>query len=302
MNAPVPPALRDHEPGTGAVLSSVPMSSPPRVVAADQVVSDADPWVLTEETLPESSRHDLITEHLRQVLLAWADRMGRPMKIGRNLAVRWDRERPQRGVDPDLYVVEPPPPEGDDVSSLRLWEPGHVAPRLAIEIVSPTNPKKDYLFAPTKYAACGVGELWILDADLSGPRVEGGPHRLQLWRRLTGGRFERVVAGEGPGWSEAVQGWVCFAGEEAEDRCFQLCADKAGREPWPTRTDLERRAKEAERRAKEAERRAKEAERQAKEAERQAKEAALRQVEVERKAKEAALHELAALKAQLAGG
>jgi hypothetical protein len=177
---------------------------------------------------------------------------------------------------------------------------GHVAPRLAVEIVSPTNPRKDYLSAPTKYDECGVSELWILDADLSGPRAEGGPHRIQIWRRLAGGRFDRVVAGDGPAWSEVVEGWVHFTREDGGS--FRIYADQAGREPWLT-------AEEAERKAKEAALRKAEAERKAKEAERKAKEAAQREAEAERKAKEAAqreaeaaLRELAALKAQLAGG
>jgi len=345
MNAPVLPATRDDdEPRSGPVLSSVAMSSAPRVNPGPEVEPEVDPWVLTEETLPESTRHDLLTERIRDLLQAWVDRTGRVAKVGRNLAIHWDEERPQRGAHPDVFLVEPPPPpeEGNDVLSLRLWEPDHVAPQLAVEIVSRTNPEKDYLSAPAKYRECGVGELWILDVGLFGPRVDGGPHRIQIWRRLARGRFARVVAGNGPAWSEAGKGWIHFTREEGGS--FGIYADEAGREPWLTTEEAERKAKEEEREAKEAalrkaeaEREAKEAalrkaeaERKAKEAERQAKEVALRKAEAERKAKEkerkakevalrkaeaerkakeaaqreaeAALRELAALKAQLAGG
>jgi hypothetical protein len=47
----------------------------------------------------------------------------------------------------------------DEVASLKLWHPGHVAPQLAVEVVSPGHPFKDYVTAPQKYAASGTFEL-----------------------------------------------------------------------------------------------------------------------------------------------
>src|SRR5262245_53235788 len=108
--------------------------------------------------MPESRLHDLAIDLLKAILVHWAARSGRSLQVGRNLAVRWEEESRNIGVDPDIYVVEPAPPEGDSVKSLCLWQTGHVAPRIAVEIVSATNPRKDYETAPEKYAASGTGE------------------------------------------------------------------------------------------------------------------------------------------------
>lgn len=202
-------------------------------------------------------------------------------------------DRPPRlaaiGVDPDVYVVEPAPPEGDQVTSLRLWEPGHVAPLLAVEIVSAHHPHKDYEQAPDKYAASGTRELWVFDPELVGPRAHGGPYRLQLWCRDETGAFTRVYAGPGPIRSPAVGGWL-FAVDEG--RRLRIADDEDGTSWWMTSAEAERAAKETEREAKETEREAKEREREAKEREREAKER-------EREAKEAALARVAELEAQL---
>jgi Uma2 family endonuclease len=236
-----------------------------RVIRPHEVVPDPERWVLTEEQVPESSPHDLLSERIRDLLLGWAARAGRSVKIGRNLAIRWDPEHPQRGVDPDVYIVEPSPPDADELESLLLWEPGRVPPLLAVEIVSRNHPYKDYLEAPRKYAVCGVGELWILDPRLVGPRSAGGPHRIQIWRRLDSGDLTLLHAGEGPAWSEAVQGWVRTT---PDGRSFDLTSDEAGDERWLTPEEAERAAKEAERAAKEAAlRRAEAAERRVQELE-----------------------------------
>ncbi|MGK4008188.1 Uma2 family endonuclease [Sorangium sp. So ce1036] len=250
-----------------------------RVIRRSEVVPDLERWVLTEETVPESSPHDLLSERIRALLLGWVARAERAVKIGRNLAVRWDREHPQFGVDPDVYLVEPPPPEGDAVRSLRLWKKGHVAPRLAVEIVSAQHPTKDYVIAPQKYAVCGVEELWIFDPFLEGPRAHGGPFR-QLWRRLDDASFAQVHAGEGPVGSEVLQGWL-HAVRTPAGASLDLCTDEAGTECCLTPEQAERAAKEAARReAARARRKAEAAQRKA--------EAAQREAEAERVAREAA--------------
>jgi len=237
-----------------------------RVTLHYQVDRSNEDWTLSEETVPESRPHDLVTDLLKLLLLAWVARTGQLLQVGRNLAVRWDEAHPRVGADPDVYVIEPTP-EGDALSSLRLWEKGHHAPRLAIEVVSPSNPKKDYVSAPEKYAASGTEELWIFDPQLAGPRAHGGPQRIQIWRRDADG-FSRIHAGEGPAWSPAVGAWL-FAVDEG--RQMRLAADEAGTDWWMT-------GEEASRAAKESERAAKESERAAKESERAAKEEALRRV------------------------
>lgn len=206
-------------------------------------------WTLPEEPVPESQPHDLAVDLLKAILLHWVANAARKAQVARNLAVRWDEQQPQVGIDPDLCVIEPATPEGDDLTSLRTWLPGHTAPQLAIEIVSESNARKDYLTAPDRYAACGVGELWIFDPKLAGPAHLGGPHRLQVWRRAADGAFERVFAGEGPTRSPYLGAWL-FAVDEG--RKLRVARDREGTEWWPTGEEAERSAKEAERAAKEA--------------------------------------------------
>jgi len=218
------------------------MSTPshPRVTLRYEVERVRDDWTLPEEPVPESRPHDLVVELLRDLLVAWVARVGRPAQVGRNLAVRWDQNHPKVGVDPDVYVVEPKPPEGDDVQSLRLWEPGHHAPILAVEVVS-SHPAKDYAIAPDKYAACGVGELWVLDPRKTGPSAHGGPFRIQIWRN-DDDSFVRIYAGDGPARSPLTNGFLFVVDEGQRVR---IAEDEDGSTWWMTREESERAAKEA---------------------------------------------------------
>ncbi len=197
-------------------------------------VPDADDrWALDEENVPESALHDEIILLLVELLKAWARRSGRDVRVGRNLALRWNRALPRVGVDPDVYVVEPAPPEGDATTSLCTWKPGHVPPSLAVEVVSETTAEKDYAEGPEKYAASGTGELCVFDPLLAGPPLRGGPHVLQLWRREEG-RFRRVYAGAGPAWSEAVGGWIVVTDG---GRRLRVAEDEEGQRPWLTEAE-----------------------------------------------------------------
>jgi Uma2 family endonuclease len=246
------------------------MASDPRLVTLRYAIPRArDEWTLSEETVPEARPHHCRSAELEQLLAHWAARSGKPMQVGGNLAVRWDEEHRNIGVDPDVYVVTPPPPEGDEVTSLRLWEPGHVAPCLAVEIVSPNHATKDYAVAPEKYAASGTGELWIFDPELAGPRALGGPVRIQIWCRDARGDFTRIYAGPGPVRSPALDAWL-FSVDEG--RRLRIADDEHGTSWWMT----------------------------AEEAEREAKEAALTTADAERVAKETALARVAELEAELA--
>ena len=95
-------------------------------------------WELPEVPVPESPEHDEVADRLRSVLVAWLARGLLPGAVRRNLAIRWDRENPRVGVDPDVCWIDTLPPGWQDgeIDSLRLWLPGHRVPRLAIEIVS----------------------------------------------------------------------------------------------------------------------------------------------------------------------
>lgn len=234
----------------------------PRVRIAYEVPRYRPDWTLPEVPVPESQTHDQSLDLLKALLLAWVARTGQSALVARNLAVRWVEERPQIGIDPDVCVIAPRPPDADALTSLRTWQPGQPAPRLAIEVVSATHPYKDYVIAPEKYAACGVGELWVFDPLMEGPKSAGGPHRIQVWRREED-VLTRVYAGEGPAWSDAVQAWL-FA--TSEGRRLRISDDAQGTRWWETGEESAR-TREAEARAREAEARAREAEARAREAE-----------------------------------
>lgn len=271
MSAPFRPAKR-------IIIIPRPGRSPAPVSPSDrleirryEVVPDLVGWVLPEGSVPETVPHVDITCYFTDVLTAWAERTGRKLLVARNLGVYWDKQHPTIGVDPGVSVIEPPPPNAQFLMCLQLWRRGHVPPCLAIEVVTRNHPYKDFAVAPEKYAACSVGELWVLDPFKEGPRVRGGPHRIQIWCWADEDTFARIYAGEGPVWSEAVQGWVRAVDGGKRFEIFDK--DPVGK-PWLTPYERERAAREA------AERRA----------------------DAERAAKEAALRELAALKAQLGRG
>lgn len=225
------------------------MATLPATTSIRYAVGPARPgWELTEETMPESVLHDEVVAFLKALLVAWASRSGR-VQVARNLAVRWDEANPRIGVDPDVCVLSPAPPEGAGLRSLRTWELGHVAPLLAVEVVSETNPHKDYVVAPDKYAASGTRELWIFDPLLAGPASHGGPFRLQVWSRGADGTFTRVYAGEGPVRSDAVGGYLVAVDE---GRRLRIAEDAGASAFWLTAEEAERAAKEEERAAKEA--------------------------------------------------
>jgi hypothetical protein len=204
--------------------------------------------------------HDQAIEYLRAVLLAWVARSGRSVELLRNIGIRWFRPEPRYGFDPDLCVLDRAPQTPEGFNSLRLWEPGFDPPALAIEIVSPGHPYKDYIDTPDRAAACGIGELWVYDPLLAGPRGHGGPFALQVWRR-EGESFARVYAGEGPAFSEALGAWLHPRVSRIAAEAQLRISDSAGGGPfWPTLLEYERQAMEG--RAAAAEERAAAAERE----------------------------------------
>jgi Uma2 family endonuclease len=206
-------------------------------------------WVLPEVEVPESRLHDLIARHLVELLDAWLARSGLDAIVARNLAIRWLRDAPRVGVDPDVCLIRPAPPDPDRMSSLCLWKPGTSAPVLAIEIVSEHHPYKDYAAVQEKYAACGVEELWVLDPLLVGPRRLGGPVPLQIWRRTAEGAFARCFTGKAPYQSSVVGAWIAVT-----EGGVWIADDARGESRWLTPAEQERAAKETERAAKETER------------------------------------------------
>jgi hypothetical protein len=205
-------------------------------------------WVLPEGTVPESFVHDDAASYLKEVLEGWKVRQRRPLRIARNLGIRWLREMPQIGIDPDVCVLDPPPSE-PRVGSLCLWKRGHVAPSICFEVVSKNHPHKDYRDLHERYAALGARELAVFDPLLAGPRSLGGPVSIQLWRRQKSGELSRVYAGPGPVYSRILGAWLICGGE-----LLTIADQRDGSERWQTPAERERAAKERERAAKERER------------------------------------------------
>jgi Uma2 family endonuclease len=227
-------------------------------------------WAIPEVPVPESDTHDLAIEWLRALLVAWVARTGRDIKVARNLGIRWVREEPRFGFDPDLCLIEPAPAPTQTLSSLRVWRDEHAAPLLAVEVVSPGHPYKDYVDTPERCAACGVLELWVYDPMLAGPRAHGGPHLLQLWRRRDDGGFERIFAGAGPVFSPSLGAWLHPRASSLPSGAHLLISnDPDGRDLWLTE---QQEAHAAEQQARAAEQQARAAEQQARAAEREARE------------------------------
>jgi hypothetical protein len=165
------------------------------------------------------------------LLLAWSERIRpeRSLRIATDLAIRWLKEHPRTGADPDVCVIEPAPPDFEDLKSLKLWEPGRVPPRLGIEVVSSSLPHEDYGSIQERYAAMGVEELIVFDPLLCGPRSLGGPVALQLWRRDATGTFQRVQFGADPVHSEVLDAWLI-----ADGRDLNISNDRRGTQRWLT--------------------------------------------------------------------
>jgi Uma2 family endonuclease len=263
-----------------------PSSPPPAIVYSVPRWSEA--WAVPEVPVPETDTHDAAIEWLRALLLAWVARTGRDVKLARNLGIRWVDEVRRSGFDPDLCLIEPAPDRNEPLGTLRLWLPEHAPPILAVEVVSPGHPYKDYIDAPERCAACGVRELWIYDPMLEGPRARGGPHLLQLWR-LTEAGFERTFAGSGAVRSPLLGAWLHpQASRLPSGAKLHLSDDAAGRERWLT---SEARAQLGEQQARASEQQARASEQQARASEQQAR-ALLEKARIERFELENRLHEL----------
>jgi Uma2 family endonuclease len=199
--------------------------------------------------------HDEAARYLVEVLRAWAARIEDDVQIARNLAIRWIERAPNVGIDPDVCVLHPPPPERTEVDSLRLWMPGHQPPPLCFEVVSKNHPHKDYAEVHERYAAMGAHEVVVFDPLLAGPKLLGGPVSLQVWRRDPLGVLDRVYFGPGPARSEVLDAWLIVDGKR-----LAIASNRAGEHRWHTEAEHQR--AEAERQRAEAEHQRAEAEHQ----------------------------------------
>jgi hypothetical protein len=190
-------------------------------------------WAVPEVPVPETDTHDAAIDYLKALLLAWVARTGKDAKVARNMGLGWVQEKPRAGFDPDLSLFEPAPHFDGPVAIVKLWD--HEPPKLAIEVVSPGHPYKDYVDAPDRAAASGVNELWIYDPMLEGPKALGGPYLLQVWRRTVVRRFDRVHAGAGRAYSEALAAWLHpQASRLPSEAKLRISGNAEGTEPWLT--------------------------------------------------------------------
>jgi hypothetical protein len=185
--------------------------------------------------VPESAWHDRCLELLKALLDALEAAGQRDDAVFRDIAIRARRERPTLGWNPDVCLVEPAPSGAIELESMRLWD--HAPPRFAFEAVSPNHPYKDYVIIPEKCAVAGVFELCVFDPLLVGPRAQGGPWLLQLWRRASDGGFERIHAGDGPARSSALEAWLL---PDQATRTLRITNRANGEEPWLTEAERAR--------------------------------------------------------------
>ncbi len=203
-----------------------------RVRLAYTVEPGDDEWDLPEGTVPESVPHSDASFHLRDVLSNhYAD--DPDTVVAQNLAIRWNVQRPAAGVDPDVCVLRPAPPDGRQLQSLKLWQPGVPTPAISFEIVSKNHPHKDYSRQQDGHSFTGVRELVIHDPHGYGPRTMGGPKTLHLWRRQPEGSFVRVAFGDGPVFSEVLAAWIIPDGN-----LLQIADESDGSGQWKSTAEL----------------------------------------------------------------
>jgi len=196
------------------------------------IVPDADEsWELRWQDGAESAWHDAIIELLKLILKAWTARANLNALVASNLALRFQKDRWKVGVDPDVAVYLPAPPEGEETTSVCTWQPGHQPPRIAIEVVSRSTATKDYITAPDQYATSGTTEVWVFDPKRLGPKHRGGPFVLQVWRRNEEGDFRQIYKGDGPAESPELGSWLVVTDGGTR---LRIAEDREGKRLWPT--------------------------------------------------------------------
>jgi hypothetical protein len=226
----------DSTPGPAAVVSTDDDADEPLIRRRGHPHRH-DPWFLADddENMATRDNHVRNAIALRHSIERHIAERRLDAYVFVDLAWRFDARHRYYGLDPDVMLVMPAPPRADKLKSLRAWAPGHVPPKLGIEIVSDKTARKDYTVAPGKYAAGKVGELVIFDPDRHRLRDVDGPYVLQVWRRTPKGRMVRRYAGDGPFESEALGAWLVVI-----EGTLRIADDREGTRVWPTHEDAER--------------------------------------------------------------
>ena len=172
-----------------------------------------------EWDMPESSRHGLLCDLVRQIL---GHALGREHSIGKDNFVYFDATRPRRCIAPDGFVKLNFP--RDVFPTWRTWERG--APELCVEILSPSDTKEKLSFPEKlrRYRAMGTRELVAFNADArAGSRV-------RAWDRIEDDLVERVVEGETTPCLTLGLHWVLAPGGEDLPVALRLAKDAGGQE------------------------------------------------------------------------
>ena len=259
-------------PTRGLSLRSLPVVLNPKVEDLNRNV-DWSSWYLTDEDdMGESCEQFLIVQVLLSCICEWAaEQNWDDVFIGADQFFAWVPEHPLVRISPDVYLLDHPlkPLPG----SWQMWLPGHRPPRLAFEIVSEGNWRKDYQDIPKKYAQLGTKELVIFDPEAAAGRTKKIYQRfsLQIFRRAANGLFNKIYSGLGPVHCEELNAWLVSV-EEDKQAYLRIARNAEGTDLVPTTVESKEREmvfKEQERVAKEQERMFKEQEQLArKEAER----------------------------------
>jgi Uma2 family endonuclease len=244
-----------------------------------------------EEKMGQGAAHGDAVKCFVDVSVALREEQGREAYIGWDVFIEWDPNDPRARVSPDMFLLDGQSPFIAP-SIWNTWQPGCDPPSFALEIVSKKSRTKDYDQNPPRYAALGVDELVVFDAEPHGEET----FALQLYRRTSRGQFLRMYAGTGPVRSKVLRAWLVVVAQPGEGGPHvRLARDAEG-------TDLvltgEERATTAEAQAN-AERERANAERERANAERERANAAEAQATAERERANAAEAQTAALEARL---
>ena len=201
----------------------------PEDIAANVDWSD---WYLTDEAdMGESGEQYLIIRALLSYLTELArERAWQDTLIGADQFFAWIEQEPLVRVSPDVYLLDHPPPRPLP-ASWQTWLPGHHPPRLAFEIVSESNWRKDYRDAPAKYAQLGAKELIIFDPEAAAKRTTKFKERvaLQVFRRNIDSGFIRVHSGSNPVRSEELDAWLVVY-RESNTASLRIARDAKGKD------------------------------------------------------------------------
>lgn len=103
-----------------------------------------------------SFRHQRVLGRLYEALVAWSRRMDEPHTVLFSPVDLWLGQ--DRILQPDLLVFAGALP--DDLPS-----PVHARPQLVAEVLSPSSREYDRRTKRLAYAAAGIAEYWVVDAD-----------------------------------------------------------------------------------------------------------------------------------------